>query len=389
MTGAEAHGLTVSYRHRPNRRTSVDYDCLSLFLPNRKMANLTAKTLIGTAVGTIAIVACVSASGATAGAYVDISPTWAPKGGLIAFSRGRLSIAETDTGLYVVDSNGGEPRRIVAGDARWPSWSPDGDVIAYATEAYTGSIQRVRLDGSGRRRLSAKLQGYMSHPQWSPDGKRIAFHRTVHRRSAGQWRRYGEIWIVNPDGTRLRRIAANAPFAAGGTEPVPFAWSPRSDRLVYSGVQNGVRDLWTVRIDGRRQRLFRSRLFESAPVWSPDGKQIAFTGKETDQPRMYVLTLAGRRLMVVGSGLRPQWDASSQRLAFIGTSAGVGVYVTTVGTGTVQKLLASDRGSGVPVWAPDGNALVVSAYGDCASPQIGIYVLRAGAATRITNPCTG
>lgn len=348
---------------------------------------MSVKPLLATAVATIAIVACVPASGATTGSFVDLSPTWAPKGTLIAFWRYSLSGAANVGGIYVVDSSGGDPRRVVADDnARWPSWSPDGGMVAYATETNAGSIQRVGLDGSGRRRLSAKLQGYLAFPQWSPDGKRIAFHRTVYRRFNGRWRRYGEIWIVNADGTRLRRIAANVPFNAG-VQPVPFSWSPTSDRLVYSGVQNGTRDLWTARIDGRRQRLFRTRAFDSAPAWSPDGKRIAFTGKETDQARIHVLTLAGRRLTVVGPGFRPRWDPSSQRLAFIGTSAGAGVYVTTVGSGTTEKLLASNQGSDVPQWAPDGEALVVAAYGDCASSRIGIYVIRAGTPTRITNPC--
>jgi Tol biopolymer transport system component len=356
------------------------------FSPSEKIPK-PVKQLLTTAVAMSAIVACVPASGATTGSFVDTSPTWAPTGTLIAFWRYDYSLSGADNGIYVIDPSGGDPRRVVADpNARWPLWSPDGGMIAYATETNAGSIQRVNLDGSGRRRLSAKLQGYMSHPQWSPDGKRIAFHLASYRRSNGRSRRYGEIWIVNPDGTRLRRVAANVPFNAGG-EPVPFSWSPKSDRLVYSGVQNGIRDLWTARIDGRRQRLLRSRVFDSAPAWSPDGKRIAFTGKETEQAQIYVLTLAGRRLTVAGSGFRPRWGPSSQRLAFIGTSAGVGVYVTTVGTGIAEKLLASERGSDVPQWAPDGNALVVAAYGDCPSSSTGIYIIRAGGPTRITNPC--
>lgn len=337
-----------------------------------------------------ALVASVSASAATSG-FVDSSPTWAPKGTLIAFWRYGypLTGAEAASGIYVVDSNGGDPRQVVADrGARWPWWSPDGGVIAYATEANRGSIQRVNLDGSERRRLSGKLQGYVSHPQWSPDGKRVAFHRNIYRRTQGRWRQHGEIWVVNAGGAGLHRVAWNVPFKPC-CEPVPFSWSPTSDRLVYSGVQNGVRDLWTVTVDGRHaRRLLRSRAFDSGPVWSPDGTRIAFTGRESNNgARIYVLPLGVRTLRIVGTGLRPRWDPASQRLAFIGTSAGVGVYVTTIGTGTAEKLFASNAGSGDPHWAPDGHAIVVDAYGECGDPGTGVYIITAGGSTRITNPC--
>lgn len=328
---------------------------------------------------------------AAAFAYVDLTPTWAPAGSFVAFWRNDDVGAGDESGIYVVGSDGGEPRRIVADrGARWPSWSPNGRTIAYATETRRGSIQLIDLNGSPRRRLSGTLRGYLSHPKWSPDGRMIAFHRGINRRASGRWKWEGEIWVVRPSGSGLRRVAANVPFFAG-TQPVPFAWSPRSDQLVYSGVQDGIRDLWAVGLDGRPPtRLLRSRAFDTAPVWSPDGTRIAFTGKETnDATRIYVLTLAGRTLTVVGVGLRPRWHPDGQRLAFIGSSDGVGLYVTTVGTGRVEKLFASNRGLGDPQWAPDGNALAVEAYGPCASTLTGIYIIRAAGALRITNPCRG
>jgi Tol biopolymer transport system component len=322
-------------------------------------------------------------------AYTDNSPTWAPTDALVAFWRQGYTGEEAVSGIYIVASDGGQPRRIVADPgARWPSWSPEGRTIAYATETGRGAIQVLQLDASEQRRVSGTLRGYLSHPQWSPDGRMIAFHRGINRRANGRWRLEGEIWVVRPSGAGLRRVAAHAPFSPG-TQPVPFSWSPRSDRLVYSGVQAGVRDLWTVGLDGRPpKRLLRSRAFDSAPVWSPDGTRIAFTGKETnDATRIYVLTLSRRTLAVAGSGLRPRWSPDGERLAFIGSSARAGVYVITLATGRVEKLLASDRGSGAPQWAADGNSIAVEAYGSCKSTLTGIYIIRPEGAQRVTNPC--
>jgi Tol biopolymer transport system component len=88
------------------------------------MGNASVKPHLATAVATIASVACVPASGATAGSFVDVSPTWAPTGTLVAFWRYSYSLSGADNGgIYVIDSNGGEPRRVVADtNARWPSW---------------------------------------------------------------------------------------------------------------------------------------------------------------------------------------------------------------------------------------------------------------------------
>jgi Tol biopolymer transport system component len=128
---------------------------------------------------------------------------------------------------------------------------------------------------------------------------------------------------------------------------------------------------------------------DRAPVWSPDGARIAFTSKEIIQrTHIYVLDLSRRTVFNVALGLRPRWDPSGQRLAFIGTSDGIGLYVTQVGSGDARKLLASERGVGETEWAPQGNSLAVAAYGECNNLLTGIYVVGAtGAAARITNPC--
>ena len=105
--------------------------------------------------------------------------------------RGQLAY-EVDGFIYV---NG---RRLTAG--RTPSWSPDGNSIAYAR---AGGVYRIRSNGTGRTRVANG-----SSPSWSPDGQRI-----VYAGSDG-------LYVIGGNGGERRRITR------GGTDTAP-AWQPR------------------------------------------------------------------------------------------------------------------------------------------------------------------
>jgi hypothetical protein len=108
-----------------------------------------------------------------------------------------------------------------------PSWSPAGDVIAYAQWAPSRrriirtSIYTRRPDGSGVRRLTRSPDAD-SDPVWSPDGKRIVFVREGKRRDS--------LLVMNADGTaqrRLRWLRLNSSVSS---------WSPDGTRLAVGRV---------------------------------------------------------------------------------------------------------------------------------------------------------
>jgi len=93
------------------------------------------------------------------------------------------------------------------------------------------------------------------------------------------------------------------------------------------------------------------------PVWSPTGKQIAFTRIYPNQQQLWALTLAGGRGTHVGTSagrLNPSWSSDGKRLAY--SSGGVVYTVNASGTGK-QRYAAAPARSFAPAWRPASNDL--------------------------------
>ena len=94
-------------------------------------------------------------------------PTVSPDGRRLAFS--------SLTRLYVMELPSGTPAAVLPEGTRafQPSWSPDGNWIAYATwSGGEGHIERVRASGGTPERLT-RVAAFYSDPVWSPDGTRV------------------------------------------------------------------------------------------------------------------------------------------------------------------------------------------------------------------------
>ena len=107
------------------------------------------------------------------------NPRWSPDGKLIAFtdlSNGDRRQMNDDSPhrIYVISADGGAPELLLAGEFGDPTWSPDGNSIAYA---YRTKLSH--LEGSEVRILDLKTQKSttvpgsqnMWSPRWSPDGR--------------------------------------------------------------------------------------------------------------------------------------------------------------------------------------------------------------------------
>lgn len=128
------------------------------------------------------------------------------------------------------------------------------------------NVWLVRPDGSGLHRLSQR-RGSEWGPSWSPDGRRVVFARESGRGQA-------DLYVADLATGEERRLTY-------GSDNDVAAWSPRGDRIVFERAHDNdvdIRvDLWSIRPDGSGLRdLTPNRGSNTNPVWSPDGRLIAF-----------------------------------------------------------------------------------------------------------------
>jgi dipeptidyl aminopeptidase/acylaminoacyl peptidase len=124
--------------------------------------------------------------------------------------------------------------------------------------------------------------------------------------------------------------------------------------------------LWRSRVDGsQRLQLASPEIRIRMPRWSPDGKQIAFTGQVSGQPfQIYVVSAEGGNAeqLVQRScdDIDPTWSPDGNSLVFglrPGTSCKPAIYVLDLKSRQVSTIAGSD-GLFAPLWSPDGNWIV-------------------------------
>jgi Tol biopolymer transport system component len=238
-----------------------------------------------------------------------------------------LSGQSADHDIFLWKTDGSVPINLTQNPGRYYglAWSPDGGKLAFTQDSGVsgGSIEVMDIEEQRKVTLTAQPGDY-GGISWSSDGTRLVF--SYQRR----------IYVVDVDGTNMNALTEGGEFEYD-SNPV---WSPDGSQIAFTratflesgSFDNAIIDLYTVPSDGGRPFRLNEVSFNgyvSSLSWSPDGNEIVFA--EDTNPGAVVTT----------------------DISVLNVNSGISTNLTNSPT-----VAETD-----PVWSPDGGSVAFAAYG--------------------------
>jgi Tol biopolymer transport system component len=266
-------------------------------------------------------------------------PAISRDGKFVAFASDRAK--EDNLDIWIQQIGGRDPIRLTTdrADESDPAFSPDGTMLAFRSEKDGGGVYLVPALG-GAPVLLAPLG---RNPRFSPDGRWVAY--SVGGEAVSTPGTAG-VFIVSSGGGVPRAIH---PEMATATHPV---WSPRSDRLLVLGRQDGKAparqelDWWSLSLEGgtpkrsgiyarlAAQNLMKTKFPQVFPIpldWSANNR-ILFNALSGEAANLWEIPLDGNgaaQRLTLGPGLQRHagWSADGQSLIFAAEDLNFGVWL--------------------------------------------------------------
>jgi Tol biopolymer transport system component len=341
----------------------------------------------------------------TSGPFDHREPRFSPDGASVLFSSDR---GGTDSyGVFRLSLGDGTISAVTdaAGEEAMPVWSPDGRQIAYTVDA-TAIDVRDLVSGTTRRAVTAPSGASLFGPSFSPDGDTLAYVRIAGATAelvvgdrvvsaegedvfafAPTWLSPGEL-LYTADG-RIKRLRPGG----GPGRAVPFAAAvpvvPRSSfrqavrdpgatrerRALGIASPVASRDgsriafralgaIWLLRTgQARPTKLVEDGYFNSDPDFSPDGRSIVYSSDRAGDADLWIRDLssgAERRISgLEGAQLAPRFSPDGDRIAY--TDQDGTLWVLDLRSGQAASHTGTLFMPGRPTWSPDGATIALAA----------------------------
>jgi TolB protein len=183
------------------------------------------------------------------------SPAWSPDGNQLAF----MSSQGGDPEIFISDATGGAMKKVTfaAGVNTSPAFNPKtGKQIVFVSDrAGDPVLYLANSDGTDVQKLDMPDMGYVVDPSWSPNGQLLAFSW---RRPSGNF----DIYIMDIVNRQLVELTRDA-----GRNERP-SWAPDGRHIVFESTRNGKRQIWSMLADGSLPRQLTYEGQNESPSWS-------------------------------------------------------------------------------------------------------------------------
>jgi TolB protein len=218
-------------------------------------------------------------------------------------------------------------------------------------------LHSVKSDGTGLRKLVG-TDRYDGTPRWSPDGKKLVFWNG--QSDGGTTSVDEHVYTSNPNGTSRRELAV-------GEYPV---WSPNGKLIAFDSALDGDWRIYVMNADGTNVRRVDTGRFAGYYPSFQSNSRLSFDAGGTNVSANADYTSEGIWVVNLnGSGLAPlktiarddtdgDWSPNGKVLAFTTYVHGKGEIAVTTLDGKVKKLTHNTVDDFDPVWTPDGTHIL-------------------------------
>jgi Tol biopolymer transport system component/predicted Ser/Thr protein kinase len=207
---------------------------------------------------------------------------WSPNGDLLALNLGNFS----EPYLAIGDLQGNVFGWVVDTiPATNPIWSQRGDAIYFMDmkDDEPPNVYKIRVDPrSGKKEgeptlLVADLLGAQYSYSISGDGRKLVFRQSI---------RSSNLWLVQLEGQGVDQSKV-VQLTTGTANKFEASISPDGSQIAFAMVTQGVPHIFTIPIEGGPpKQITHTNISNHSPVWSPDGKTIAYTTNTGDSQKI-------------------------------------------------------------------------------------------------------
>jgi len=213
--------------------------------------------------------------------------------------RKRIVYSASNGKLYVIDVKTKEYHQVPiednGGKMTGPSFSPDGKKIVYVhfkpDKADDTELAIFDLDRNTNRKFMDQY-GPLFFPSWSPDDKYIIY--TVGHCSMDCGRIIQELWLAGTKGNYARQVLMTNSHCM---QPI---WSSDGKKIAFASDKSGNYDIWSLSLENwGLTQLTNDPHLDTSPAWSPDGRRIAFVSARNGKTMIWIMDLETGKLKML------------------------------------------------------------------------------------------